>query len=126
MDFTNIKKGEYVRMKNGNIGKVLYVHHFKDNTVIYGMRWGNDKDYSISPKAAIAKYSKNIIDLIEIGDFVNGMPINYIETNNEENEKIVWFDAYDMADAISFREEDIKTVLTKELFEKNVFKIKGV
>ena len=60
----------------------------------------------------IIKSSPNIIDLIEEGDYVNGFYV----INKPFNQRIhTEFD--------DFIEEDIESIVTKEQFEKNEYKI---
>ena len=61
----------------------------------------------------IYKHSKNIIDLIEVGDYVNGLRVEYIT-----NEAIF---TSGLAHGILF--EDIRTVVTKEQFASIEYKV---
>lgn len=62
-----IKVGEYVRDKEGNITKIINtLSLFKDVELYLG-----EDGYQYSDNA-IVKHSFNIIDLIEEGDYVNG------------------------------------------------------
>lgn len=65
-------------------------------------------------KENIAKHSKNIIDLIEVGDIVN----NYLV--NDVGKDYVFCAEYE----IEFQ-EDIETILTHEQYNQNCFKVKG-
>ena len=75
-----IKVGEYIRTKNGVIAKLEYIHN-KDKVcwfdkVIYS-RYGEEIDFLTTeelPKYVVS-HSKNIIDLIEVGDYVNGKKV---------------------------------------------------
>ena len=63
----------------------------------------------------IVNHSKNIIDLIEVGDYVNGYKVlnvydNYIEINNPEL-------LYDCIVYEKVRENNIKSILTKEQYK---------
>ena len=63
----------------------------------------------------ITKASHNIIDLIEVGDYVNDGLVQditgeYIRIGNISHNK-------------SWLSNDIKTILTKECFENNCYKI---
>lgn len=81
-------------------------------------------DYSIPPcypsdeeldeiKSHIVKASYNIIDILEEGDYVNGLPIMCIYEDTETNEKHL-----DLYGCISeWGEEDIVSVVTEEQFE---------
>ena len=63
------------------------------------------------------KASHNIIDLIEVGDYVNGVEVEKI-TDNE----IMLVDTHLYIDK-SVANDLIKTILTKEQFEDNCYKI---
>ena len=69
-------------------------------------------------ETTIKAHSKNIIDLIEVGDYVNGLVINLILDDGK-----VYHDAHDMLDVYMFEEKDIKTILTHEMYEQNCYKV---
>ena len=107
-----IKVGDYIRI-NGIIGKVEQIGN--------SLFWLEDgSSYSLSDKKI--KHSKNIIDLIEIGDYVNGYRIdniiNGVLVNNE-----VGLDRSGVLTPIVQYEQDIKTILTHEQFEQNYYKL---
>lgn len=98
-----IKVGEYFRTDTGFIDKL-------------NQYWLFNEKYK---KLNIVKHSPNIIDLIEEGDYVNGYFINYIP----DNEKAVYHDASDLADVVGFREDDIKSIVTKEQFNQVKYEV---
>ena len=108
-----IEIGEYCRTNDGIIGiKVEY-----DN----GLKLKIDKDEYYKPLVdSIVKHSKNIIDLIEVGDFVNGFPI--LEPIYNGNTMYGIDEGYE-----NFKKSfgEIKTILTKEQFEANCYKVGG-
>ena len=119
-----IKVGYFIRTNKGIIGKLKRIE--LDN-IDKSLKWyvftGKIPDKNIIDevyinKPYITKYSKNIIDLIEIGDYVNGRKVMYIR--DYEEFKRLDFDE-DMDDYIY--KEDIKTILTKEQFEQNCYKL---
>ena len=63
------------------------------------------------------KASHNIIDLIEAGDYVNGKPVAEIY----EDERCVTLDDNDKGWNTIVKENEIKTILTKEQFENNCY-----
>ena len=72
----------------------------------------------------ILKASYNIIDLIEVGDYVNGDKVIRIETSSypeDKNVKIIVCCGDD--DYYLYYNEDIKTILTKEQYENNCYKV---
>ncbi len=84
--------------------------------------WFEDgSSYSLSNKKV--KHSKNIIDLIEIGDYVNGYRIDNI-VNGVLVNKVVGIDKSGTFTPIAQYKEDIKTILTKEQFEQNSYKVR--
>ena len=115
-----IEAGEYVRTKRG-IAKVLEV-----KTVQPKMYGKHDVVYLIDkcPRmyisdAGFIKHSKNIIDLIEASDYVNGILIEDIE---EIDNKKVFYSNGEMI-AWTNRDKGIKTILTKEQYIQNCYKI---
>ena len=67
----------------------------------------------------ILKASHNIIDLIEEGDYVNGLPVTRIYIDDETNEKYL-----NMFGSISeYGSEDIKSIVTKEQFNSMKYEV---
>lgn len=101
-----LKCGDYVRTKNGEIHKVIeikenrYITNFAD---YFYYRYDNNMG---GFKSNIVKHSKQLIDLIEVGDFVNGHRI-FCKIHGEIGEK------------------DIETILTKESYMANCYKVGG-
>ena len=100
-----IKVGDYVRI-NGIIGKVEQI-----GNVLFWLEDGSS--YSLSDKKV--KHSTNIIDLIEVGDYVNG---KYVEEINQYKDGKFIIALIGIID-----EQEIKTILTKEQFEQNSYKV---
>ncbi len=114
-----IEVNEYVRTQNGKIDKV---EKFSAGLCIWRCENGMyiDECNSIGTHLEdIVKHSKQLIDLIEVGDFVNGMEILHIEDNklyvewNNEFEEFTGF----------LENKDIKTILTKESYMANCYKV---
>lgn len=115
-----IEVGEYIRCGTAGIRKVTEVIKSAiDFTVI---KIKDDKGLLIK-REYIKKHSKNIIDLIECGDFVNGHRVTdkylfaggkpVLETEgNDTNCKCLC-------------EKDIKIILTKEIYMANCYKVGG-
>lgn len=110
-----IEVGEYVRDNEGNIDKIINtLSLFKDVYLYLG-----EEGYQYSENA-ISKHSKNIIDLIDYGDYVNGEKIGQIENG------FLWYGWSAEIDDYStfFKEKDIETVVTKEQFASMEYKVK--
>lgn len=112
-----IEVGEYVRINNDfrlialGIGKVITINqdtiYVKNNFELpFAFKLEN-----------IAKHSKNLIDLIEVGDIVDNGYVFEIG-NTEDGHKWV----HNLNGLLLF-EKDIKTILTKEQFEQNCYKL---
>lgn len=103
---SEIEVGEYVRTKTGEIHKVIeikenrYITNFAD---YFYYRYDNNMG---GFKSNIVNHSKQLIDLIEVGDFVNGHRI-FCKIHGEIGEK------------------DIETILTKESYMANCYKVGG-
>lgn len=72
----------------------------------------------------IVKHSKQLIDLIEVGDIVED-EYNKYEVAFVKDDKIYCND-YNLDDSlITLREQDIKAILTKEIYMANCYKVGG-
>ena len=105
---------DYIRTDIGEIRKVVRVT--EDLYVL-------DKDIVFAHKDKIKKSSPNIIDLIEIGDYVNGIKIETKYYSNVNQEWIVAEDCGDDYYDCKFTNENIKTVVTKEQMKQMEYKI---
>ena len=106
-----IEAGEYVRTKNGKIDKVINNNCYMPQYI--------ECEKSLLYKEDIVNNSKNIIDLIEVGDYVNGTEIDLLE----KSENRVWSTSTYGDEDIVFYENEIKTILTKEQFEQNCYTV---
>lgn len=112
-----IKVNDYVRTDRGNISKIKFITHvvfFKNEIKSATICLENGETIRMY-YGDIIKSSPRIIDLIEVGDYVNGEYVTYI--NKKDNYVDVGYD-----DAI-LRAKDIKSVLTKEMFEQMEYKL---
>lgn len=69
-----------------------------------------------------AKYSFDIIDLIEVGDYVNGYKIGYIDDLKGSMKQFYYIHEDPRID-VGHWEEEIKSVVTKEQFENMEYRI---
>ena len=99
-----MKIGDYVRTRDGYISKIkeLGINVYTDIGC-----WS--KDY-------VLKSSPNIIDLIEVGDYVNGVMVTEIKDGKPFKED--YNDPY-----YSYYFDDIYSIVTKEQFESMEYKI---
>ena len=76
------------------------------------------KEYGIIKTTDIVKHSKQLIDLIDFGDFVNGIKV--VEKGLDKNDNVSSFsNGHD-----EVRAKDIKAILTKEQMEANQYVVK--
>lgn len=110
-----IEVNEYVRFNNGEIGKVIDIKE-NPSRIVYS-EYGE-----IGLISDIVKHSKQLIDLIEVGDIVNGMEVLDIHKPRDLWEPIEI--RVDSRYTNFILVEDIKTILTKEQMEANQYVIK--
>mgnify|MGYP006065773691 CR=1 FL=1 len=122
----DIKVGEYVRRKNGEIFKVTEVYPTLGKEIaIVKNEYSHPRRIDLTEE----KHSFNLIDLIEVGDILE---IELSEEFVERKDKKVFTrigDVYtkealqkDMDNGII---QEIKQILTHEQFESNAYKVKG-
>ena len=114
-----MKVGDYVRTKTG-IHKIFKIN---ENATVWKYycdkkptgEWDSSYEYIKIKDDDIIKSSPNIIDLIEVGDYVNGcMVINKKDDTIQIIQLIIPFD---------LKEKDIKSIVTKEQFESMEYRI---
>ena len=77
-------------------------------------------------KNSISKHSKNIIDLIEVGDYVNGREVKHIAMFEgfPDYPKLIFIDEKHLVPGETAENKDIETILTKEQMEANQYVVK--
>ena len=124
-----IKVGEYVRTKKGIIDKVIVDYKGKcNNPNCKEKHISCEKDYY--DEKDIVKHSFNIIDLIEVGDYVNGFEVtqNAEDTPEEQcdgvyHKCIIVKQSFDGVKGWKMIDFDIETIVTKEQFESMEYKV---
>lgn len=116
-----MRVGDYVRHVDvfNNTTKIRKINEIipPDELIKKDVYLFNNKECSL--KEDIIKSSPNIIDLIEVGDYVNGIYVNIIE----KEQKRVGYESYYGDEDIFFYNEDIKSIVTKEQFEAMQYKV---
>lgn len=114
----DIEVGDYVRTKSGEIG--IFVE-YRDDKFFYKIKIKNT--YYTPPISTITKHSKNIIDLIEVGDFVNGCRIDLIDSWGVLVHEARGINKSGFSIPVAQYEEDIETILTKEQYSQNCYTV---
>ena len=103
----NLEIGEYVRTEIGTIGKVVRINE------IYFTIENNRGEIDVLYEGN-QKHSKNIIDLIEVGDYVNGEKIQFINRGN-----LITEGGYDLLKKYN----EITTIVTKQQFSSMEYRL---
>lgn len=109
----DIKVEEYVRTRQGIIFQAT--ENIKINVSI-------PKKYEKFADE-ITKHSFNIIDLLEVGDYVNGYKVISVDKNVPEN--CIELDRNNAYEYQFISKKGVQTILTHEQFEANAYKVKG-
>ena len=118
-----IEVGEYVRTNKGVIGELISEILSYPEPSEWILKVNNNKMVIIECNDYPVKQSKQLIDLIECGDFVNGMEVLDIHIPRD-----IWEPIEIRVDSryINFiLAKDIKTILTKEQMIANCYKLGG-
>ena len=112
-----VEKGMYIKHTKGAINgyvpsRIAKITDCSDN---YLIKIDNGQ---VILRKDILKASYNLIDLIEVGDYVNGLPVVHNAKNNGGNIVIV-------VNANAYNEENIKSILTKEQFESMAYEVEN-
>lgn len=127
----DIEVGEYVRTKDGKIGIFDRYSSRKENSLYKSpfncfIKIRNRKTPLQCCEDYIVKHSKQLIDLIEVGDLVNGYKvINVINEGPCPSGKCVDMDSSKDSSECTLWEEDIETITTKESYMANCYKVGG-
>lgn len=118
----NLKPNDYVKLNTGEITRSMNVSPINGNKIYYAN--GDDCWFDVS---AVRNFSQNIIDLIEVGDYVNGSKVVRIEVHNEELyvyvQETEYCNACDEEENIYYKEDTIKSIVTKEQFSQMEYRI---
>lgn len=117
-----LEVGMYVRTEKGIIDKIINVKEETEMNYIVGntisINTINVKTENGTTVPLSTKASYNIIDLIEVGDYVNGEKIEEIG-----NRKL-YYDCCDTGYKKGFIHcDEIETIVTKEQFESLMYKV---
>ena len=112
-----IEVNDYVRTEFGNIGK--FYRPASESSDVYYIYINKDGNKISSRYDSIVKHSNNIIDLIECGDYVNGMKVCKINEPSLANDykRIVYCNESEGLYEGIFTNDEIKSIVTKQQME---------
>ena len=118
-----LRKGMYVRTKKG-IGRVTeYTKHESWGYIVKVL--GQYSCYTHTSNGELSdviKAGDNLIDLIEEGDYVNGYRV-YSGGKNHFDYILTWDEESDYYMKIELPSVDIKSIVTKEMFDSVKYEV---
>lgn len=118
-----LEVGQFVRLKSGYICKIININDFREPNMKYGVEANYLKDIMFIGDDDIVKASYNIIDILEVGDYVNGYKVVDIIHNNRKLEPSTMVYCEYGSRYIGFYNESIKSVITHEQMEQMEYKV---
>jgi len=127
----DIQVGEYVRTIKGTIAKIKdeefdLCTRIPDGKVLY-KKWVDNFLGSYMVREEIVKHSFNILDLIEKGDYVNGLEVDDFDYEDGTLPAIPVYTPDGLFNTIEcyvpLEELDIKTIATKEQFKSVEYEV---
>ena len=117
-----IEVNEYVRTKDGKIDKVINSNFYMSIYV--------ECEKGLYLIENIVKHSKQLIDLIEVGDYVNGLEVEQVLKVREfkgfrGSKKFAFTHIKFSLPGGMIEDKEIRTILTKEQYMANCYKVGG-
>lgn len=109
-----LEVGMYVRTKTFTTSKICKLKEI-DNICL--------TDNGAVDINQIAKSSFNIIDLIEVGDYVNGIRVDNFILKNDNEICFKYIYSMEDEDVYTLNRKDIKSIVTKEQFESMKYEV---
>lgn len=119
-----IEVGEYGRTNKGKIFIFAWLENsdgkrYTDKVLLGNGKTIENKFYYFDDGEKIVKHSKNLIDLIEVGDIVNGHLVDEVRITSFGN--LIFINDY----KTELHEKDIEIILTKEEYLTRGYKVGG-
>lgn len=116
-----LEEGMYIRTKAGKIAKIINKYDNSGSIHKENFVWVLDDSSVLALHSQkVVKASYNLIDLIEVGDYVNGLQVMCI-TEFKDGSRYIEFDD----GKYLCKNYQIKSVVTKEQFESMKYEVKG-
>ena len=118
-----LEVGQFARLKSGYICKIININDFREPNMKYGVEANYLKDVMFIGDDDVVKASYSIIDILEIGDYVNGNKVDFTNNNNKLSYEDKCIGFYDGDGDITLFENGIKSVITHEQMEQMAYKV---
>ena len=118
-----LKVGQFARLKSGYICKIININDFREPNMKYGVEANYLKDVMFIGDDDVVKASYNIIDILEVGDYVNGNKVDFTNNNNKLSYEDKCIGFYDGDGDITLFENGIKSVITHEQMEQMAYRV---
>lgn len=115
----NLKPNDYFRTFDGQIFKSMNASPIEDNKIYYKNGY-----YTWADISAVDNFSDDPIDLIELGDYVNGYLVTGFDYQYSSNKKVVFSNVRLDGTGIKIPAKDIKSIVTKEMFDSVKYEVK--
>ena len=106
--------GMYVKTKEGIITKKI---DNRDNVIV------KTDDNTTHLRSMITKASNNLIDLIEVGDYVNGYLVRFVYRPNGDETFRIEIEKDGLKGHIISNSNNIKSIVTKEQFDSMKYEV---
>ena len=115
-----MKVGDYVRTKRGLIGRITNVNTFREPCMKYGIEASYLHDIWFIGDDDIKLVKEKPIDLIEVGDYVNGSKVLDIA---QAPKKAIYTEQENGGALLPIVNNRIDSILTKEQFKNMEYKV---
>lgn len=127
-----IEVGEYGRTNFGKMIKFAWLEslegkRYENKVLLINEDMLNNDFYYFHKGEKIVKHSKQLIDLIEVGDYVNGREVKHIAMFEgfPDYPKLIFVDETHLIPDDTCENDEIQTILTKEIYMANCYKVGG-
>ena len=119
-----LEVGQFVRTKDGKIGKYFGEKAYEPNKICIWTETTKEgiKVTPIIDKNTIVKASYSIIDILEDGDYVNGEKVGYIDDCDGAMREY-YYDYENASIDVGHLFEEIKSIVTHEQMEQIAYKV---
>lgn len=132
IEMAEIEVGEYGRTNFGKMIKFAWLEslegkRYENKVLLINEDMLNNDFYYFHKGEKIVKHSKQLIDLVEVGDYVNGREVKHIAMFEgfPDYPKLIFVDETHLIPDDTCENDEIKTILTKESYMANCYKVGG-